>query len=114
MRTVLVLKVKSTPAARPLPGMMTTMDPAPSSDPSAIAPDWRAGLTVAGLTGFLAVASADGPLNRAAPLIAIAVALAAGTFLARWMPHGRAPAPIGGANPAAAALPAGQRDGAPA
>jgi peptidoglycan/xylan/chitin deacetylase (PgdA/CDA1 family) len=110
MRTVLVLIVKSTPAARFPPGMMTTMEPANSSDPSPIAPEWRAGLSAAGLTGFLVVASADGALNRFGPLVAIAVALAAGSFLARWVPHGRGLALIGGAVAAATVWLAGQRD----
>jgi peptidoglycan/xylan/chitin deacetylase (PgdA/CDA1 family) len=81
----------------------------PTSD-APIAPGWRAGLTAAALTGFLAIASADGALNRAGPLVAIAVALAAGTFVARWMPHGRALALLGGAVATATVWLAGQRD----
>ncbi len=89
--------------------MMTPMQPAPS-DASPIAPGWRAGLLAAGLSGFLAVASADSDLNRVGPLLAIAVALAAGTFVARWVPHGRALALVGGAVAAATVWLAGQRD----
>jgi peptidoglycan/xylan/chitin deacetylase (PgdA/CDA1 family) len=109
MRTVLVLIVKSTPIIDVPPGMMTTMDPA-TSDARPVAPGPRAGITAAALTGFLAVASADGALNRAGPLVAIAVALAGGTFLARWMPHGRALALNGGAVAAPTVWLAGQRD----
>jgi peptidoglycan/xylan/chitin deacetylase (PgdA/CDA1 family) len=89
--------------------MMTPMDPATSDTPP-IAPAWRAGLTAAALTGFLAVGSADAALNRAGSLVAIALALAAGTFVARWMPHGRALALIGGAVGVATVWLAGQRD----
>jgi peptidoglycan/xylan/chitin deacetylase (PgdA/CDA1 family) len=89
--------------------MMTPMD-RPSSDSGAIAPNWRAGLITAGLTGFLAVVSADDALNRAASLILIALALATGTLLARWLPHGRGLAVLGGAVAAATVWLAGQRD----
>jgi peptidoglycan/xylan/chitin deacetylase (PgdA/CDA1 family) len=90
--------------------MMTPMDPAPGSDPSAIAAEWRAGLTAAALTGFLAAASAGGALNDVGPLVVIALALAAGTVVGRRTPHGRALALIGGAIAVAAVWLAGQRD----
>jgi len=85
------------------------MNPA-TSDANPTAPGWRAGLTAAALTGFLAVASADRALNHGGTLIVIAVALAAGTFLAYWVPHGRALAVIGGAVAVAGVWLAGQRD----
>jgi peptidoglycan/xylan/chitin deacetylase (PgdA/CDA1 family) len=90
--------------------MMTPMEAATTSDPNPNASGLRAGLAAAALTGFLAVASADRALNHAGPIVVIAVALAAGTFLARWMPHGRGLALAGGAVGATTVWLAGQRD----
>jgi peptidoglycan/xylan/chitin deacetylase (PgdA/CDA1 family) len=89
--------------------MMTPMD-RPSTEPGAIAPEWRAGLIAAGLTGFLAVVSADGALNHTGSLLLIALALAAGTLLVRRLPHGRGLAVLGGAVAATTVWLAGQRD----
>ena len=86
------------------------MDRVSPSHPSPDAPGLRAGLLAAGLAGFLAVVSADRVLDRAGPLLVVAVALAAGTLLSRSMPHGRGLALAGGAVAAATVWLAGQRD----
>jgi peptidoglycan/xylan/chitin deacetylase (PgdA/CDA1 family) len=110
MRTVLVLIVKSTPPRPGPPGIMAPMDPADSSAPSPVAPEWRAAATAAALTGFLAAASADTALNRAGALVVIALALAAGTLLARLLAGGRVLAVVGGVIAATTLWLLGQRD----